>query len=94
MFKTNKKNIAAFTIALVITIGFLWAVLTPPSVFNFLPSEIHNKSMRSSGISENQFIKIFDICSAIIVLILSYIIARNGLTAYRIFELKKPRLKE
>jgi len=49
----------------------------------FLPFQIH-ESMRPASISENLFIKIFDICSAVL-LILSYILTRSGFAAYEVF---------
>jgi hypothetical protein len=101
MFKINKKNVVALIVALGLTTGFLWAVLTPPSIFNFLPYEIH-ESIRSTNMSEIDFIKIFDIGSAMVLfikifdigsamvlLILSYFLARNCFTAYGIFSNKK-----
>lgn len=88
MFSLNKKNIISLIIAIIISGVFLWAVLTPPSLFNFLPYQIH-EGMKSDKISENLFIKIFDICSAIIVLILSYILTRNFLTTFGYFSEKE-----
>ena len=89
MIALNKRNTASLILALILAGGFLWAVLTPPSLFNFLPFQIH-ESMRPTSISENLFIKIFDICSAVILLILSYILARSGFATYGIFS-EKPK---
>lgn len=86
----NRKNIVSLVIAVIISGVFLWAILTPPSLFNFLPYQIH-EGMKSEKISENLFIKIFDICSAIIVLILSYILTRNFLKTFRFLEKEKTK---
>jgi len=87
MIKSKKRNTASLILALIIAGGFLWAVLTPPSLFNFLPFQIH-ESMRPTSISEDLFIKIFDICSAAIILILSYILALSGFATYGLFSEK------
>jgi hypothetical protein len=91
MFLINKKNIVAFIIALIITVGFLWAVFTPPSIFNMLPFEIH-QAITDNWKSEKSFIQIFDICSAIILFILSYRIIRSGLSTWGLSSEKKNEL--
>jgi len=44
--------------------------------------------MVSDKISEHLFIKIFDICSVIIIFPLSYILARNYFTTFGYFSVK------
>jgi hypothetical protein len=88
MFLASKKNLIALIIALLISIGFLWLVFTPPSIFNMLPFEIH-QALTDDWKSEKVFIQIFDVCSAVIVLILSYVIIRNGFTTWGLFSDKK-----
>ena len=85
MFKLNKRNIIAFVIALLIAVGFLWSVLTPPSFYNILPYQIY-ESIHPGGNSEAEFIRIFDICSVLIAFIITYILARNALKIYGLFE--------
>jgi len=84
MFTLNKRNIIALLLASLITIGFLWCVFTPPSLFNALPFEIH-ESMHSNLSSENIFIRQFDVFSAIILFVLSYIILRNCFKTFDLF---------
>lgn len=87
MFKINKKNIAAVIVALVTSLAFLLAVLSPPSVFNLLPAELH-ESMESPVVSENSFVRIFDVCSSVVLMIIAYIAARNCFTAFGLFNEK------
>ena len=84
MFILNKRNIISLILALLLAGGFLWAVLTPPSIFNALPFEIH-KSFDPGGSSESDFIIGFDVFSAVIVFFISYILARNCFKAYKLF---------
>lgn len=73
MLLIKKKNIIAFILALIITVGYLWSVvLTPPSAFNLLPYQIH-ESLKLSNSSESSFIRVFDICFTFVLFILSYI---------------------
>jgi len=88
MFILSKRNIISFILASLLAGGFLWAVLTPPSLYNALPFEIH-ESFDPGGSSETAFIKGFDICSAVIAFIVSYILARNCFKAYNLFSDKK-----
>lgn len=55
----NKTNIISLILASLLAGSFLWAVLTPPSIFNALPFEIH-ESFDPGGSSETAFIKGFD----------------------------------
>jgi len=93
MFILNKRNIISLLLALMFAGGFLWAVLTPPSIYNFLPFELYDSRHRSDISSESAFIKEFDIGSAVIVFIISYIMARNCFKTYGLFldrnEIKK-----
>ena len=66
------RNIISLLLALLITIGFLWAVFTPPSIFNILPFEIH-EAFDPGGSSESTFIKVFDICFAIVLFVIVYL---------------------
>jgi hypothetical protein len=90
MFKLNRRNVVSLIMGLVLSIGFLWGVLTPPSSFNFIPYAIH-QMMRSSSVSENSFITVFDYCFAVVVLILGYILARNAFAAYNVFSDKRKK---
>jgi hypothetical protein len=47
---------------------FLWAVLTPPSVFNMLPFAIH-EAISPAGNSEQAFIIAFDLLFALLLFI-------------------------
>lgn len=73
-----KPHFIAFIIAAVISGLFLWMVLTPPSVFNMLPSKIH-ELITLKVISEAKFITIFDIVVALILLLFAYIKLYNSL---------------
>jgi hypothetical protein len=75
MSALNKRNVASLTFALIIAGGYLWAVLTPPSIFNMLPLVLYD-SRHSDVSSESDFIRKFDICFAVFLLILSYILAK------------------
>lgn len=72
MFSISKKSVIAAVLALLISLSFLWSVLTPGSIYNFWPLSIH-ESGDSNKISEKSFIRTFDILSAFIILILAYI---------------------
>ncbi len=87
MLLLNKKNISSLITATILSGIFLWTVLTPPSLFNFLPYQIH-QAMKSDAISEQLFIELFDIFSAIIIFTLSYILARNYFTTFGYFSVK------
>ena len=84
MFKLNRRNIIALLLALIITAAFTWCVFTTPSLFNALPIEIHD-SMGLKPHSESVFVRLFDVCSAIILFILSYIFSRNCFKIYKLF---------
>ncbi len=88
MFSLNKKNIVSLIIAIIIAGGFLWAVLTPPSLFNALPLSIYD-SRHSDVSSESDFIRKFDVCFAIGLLVLSYILSRNFFTTFGYFPEKE-----
>ncbi len=85
MFLVSRRNIIVLILSIIIAVGFLWAVLTPPSIFNFLPYAIH-ESMKTNAISENNFIRVFDICSSMVVFVLSYILSRNAFSVYGLFK--------
>jgi hypothetical protein len=87
MFLFNKRNIAALIAALLISAGFLYAVLTPPSVFNFLPYEIHESIPMK--VSESTFIIDFDICFSVALLFPIYILVRNGFKNFGLFRINK-----
>lgn len=74
----NKRNIIALILAVLIAAVFLNFVLMPPSAFNFLPFEIHER-LKPTRISEGTFIKMFDVFSSFVVLIVSYLILRRRL---------------
>ena len=76
--------IVALIIAILITCGYLLAILNPPSFFNIIPYTIH-ESINKGGGGEATFIEVFDYCFAVILLMLSYILARDVLKAYRVF---------
>jgi len=88
MFKLNKRNIASLVVGILLTIGFLLCVFNPPSSFNFIPYALH-QMMRPTSVSENSFIKVFDICFAVVVFIVTYILTRNAFAAYNVFSDKK-----
>ena len=90
MFILNKKNVVSLILALIISGGYLWAVFTPPSVFNMLPVTLY-ESRTSDPHFENTFIIQFDIFFAVVVLILSYILARNFFTTFGYFSEKKEK---
>ena len=80
------KNInpVATLVALVISGVFLYSVLTPPSIFNFLPFAIHEalflqvtENGVSSSIEEGTFIKIFDTVVAILLFWLIYAVVKK-----------------
>ena len=69
--KMKKINIWALIIALALTGIFLWSVLNPPSVFNFLPFAIH-EAIDFGGTSEKTFIIVFDVITSVLILIAGY----------------------
>ena len=81
MHLINKRNIVALIVSIIITIAFLRSVFPPPSGFNLSPFVIHDE-MYSFGVSENTFIRNFDYCFAVFVLILSYFLARKVFEVY------------
>jgi hypothetical protein len=84
MFSINKRNIIALLTAIIVSGAFLWiVVLCPPSGFNMLPLTFYDES---SGITETQFIKRFDLGFAIFLLGLTYVLARNCFKAYGLFK--------
>lgn len=73
-----KSKIWAAIIALLIAGIFLGLVLTPPSVFNMLPSAIHEAvNPEGEGNSEQVFIITFDVIVALLLLLLSYRMVLN-----------------
>lgn len=88
MFLIDKKNIVSIIAAIIIAGGFLWAVLTPPSLFNALPFSIYY-AWHSDVSSESDFIRKFDVCFAIGVLVVSYILARKFLADFGCFSRKR-----
>lgn len=80
----NKINIIAVLVALVVAGFFLYSVLTPPSMFNFLPFAIHEalflkvtENGVSSSIEEGTFIKIFDTVVAALIFWLVYAVMKK-----------------
>lgn len=70
----KKINLIAALIALAVASVFLYSVLTPPSMFNFLPFAIHEalflkvtENGVTSTIEEGKFIKIFDTVFAVLI---------------------------
>jgi hypothetical protein len=85
MFKVTAKNIVSLIIAVLITFGFLWAaLLSPPSILNILPYQIH-ESIDPGGSNEGTFIKVFDFVLIPVILLTSYILARKAFTVYNLF---------
>lgn len=77
-------NPIAALVAVLIAGTFLYSVLTPPSMFNFLPFAIHEafflkvtENGVSSSIEEGTFIKIFDTAVAVLIFWLAYIVAKK-----------------
>lgn len=85
MFTPNKRNVVSLILAMFLAGLFLWAVLNPPSIFNSLPYEIH-EAIDPGGVSETVFIKRFDICSAVLVFIICYLMVRNCFKTYKLLE--------
>jgi hypothetical protein len=83
-----KNKIIIVLIAVVITAGFLYWTLTPPSIFNFIPFSIHQaffKKVTENGeviniVSENSFIKLFDVFISLIVFWITYKLSKLLLT--------------
>lgn len=67
----SRKKILVVLISLVVSGMFLWAVLTPPSVFNMLPFAIH-EAVSPGGNSEQVFIIVFDLLFALLLFIGSF----------------------
>jgi len=70
----KKINLIAALIALAVASVFLYSVLTPPSMFNFLPFAIHEalflkvtENGVTSTIEEGTFIKIFDTVFTVLI---------------------------
>ena len=80
----NMRNTISLLLALLITTAFLWAVLTPPSIFNILPFAIH-EAFDPGGSSESTFINVFNICFAIVLFAIVYLLAKSGFKTYGIF---------
>jgi hypothetical protein len=81
MLSVTKRKVIALIVAIILTIAFLWDVLTPGSIFNALPFELHESSGMNMA-SESDFIRGFDYCFSVIVLILSYFLLRRFFDAY------------
>jgi hypothetical protein len=81
----KRINVIAGLIALIVSAGFLYLALTPPSMFNFLPFAIHEALFLkvteggevSSSIEEGTFIKIFDIVFAGMLFWLIYKVSKS-----------------
>lgn len=84
-------NPVAILVALVISGVFLYSVLTPPSMFNFLPFAIHEalflkvtENGVSSSIEESTFILVFDTIAALLLFWLVYVVTKRILSMIKI----------
>jgi hypothetical protein len=66
-----KRNIIAALLSGIITAMFLYAVLIPPSAFNFIPFALHQAFFQNS-VEEASFIRVFDVIIGIILFWLLY----------------------
>lgn len=78
-----KINFIAALISVIIAGFFLYSVLTPPSMFNFLPFAIHEAFFLNSSIEEGTFIKIFDIIMSVLIFWIVYLAVRKIITAIK-----------
>jgi hypothetical protein len=83
-----KNKIITILVAVVITAGFLYWTLIPPSIFNFIPFSIHQaffKQVTENGeviniVSESIFVKLFDVFVSLIVFWITYKLSKLLLT--------------
>ncbi len=64
------KRTVVGLISLLIVVALGYAILTPPSVFNFIPFAIHESMLGGTAIEEHQFIIGFDLLILLLVFII------------------------